>query len=126
MKKYLFLSLIFISQSLFSEEQKVLWVSQGNNSEHTFSITLSKNENGYIGTYCAIGMAGRRTDCSPNSAVPFSTTLSGETFEFQTNYSRVLGAASITLIGEELYWEMIKSPNGEHYAPKEAVLKRHQ
>ncbi|WP_419812801.1 hypothetical protein [Bacterioplanoides sp.] len=126
MKKCLLLSLIFISQSLFSQEQKALWVWQGNTSEHTFSITLSKSENGYSGTYCAIGMAGRRTDCSANSAETFSTALSGEIFEFKTNYSRALGTASITLIGEELHWEIIKAPNGEHYAPKEALLKRHQ
>ena len=126
MNKYILLALMLLSHFSHAGEDDSLWVWQSNNDERTFSIILTKSADGYNGTYCAVAMSGRRVDCSPKSATPFITRINGEVFKFKTNYSSVFGEASLTLTGEELHWEILVPPRGEHYAPKRAVLKRHQ
>lgn len=119
----LFVFAIFEAQSETMSEH---WVWLENSKDNTFSIKLKKAEQGYTGTYCAVGMAGSRIDCSPKHAIEFSTTLDGKAFSFTTNYSRAEGTAKLTLQGDTLVWQIVSSPRGEHYAPRSATLKPYE
>ncbi len=83
------------------------------------------DSNTYSATYCAVAMSGSRIDCSPNQENVFKFVLN-EPFTFKTHYSGNLGTAKISLSNGKLIWEIIKKPNGEHYAPANAMLSKQQ
>jgi hypothetical protein len=122
----IFISLIILAISLqsYADDFSGLWVWDENNGKHTFSIRTEKEGERLVGSYCAVGMSGSRIDCSPNSSKKFPINFNGSDFEFTTNYSGKVGVAKITLIKEKLHWVIVKQPNGEHYAPKKAILSK--
>jgi len=128
MKKYLLLLLLLTSNSIFAEGSVKgdLWIWEENSKAHTFSIRLLKVDNGYSGTYCAVGASGNRMDCSPQKyAKWFNFTEDNPSFTFITNRDRKKGKAKLTKQNNKWVWELIEPPKGEHYAPKKAVLKKY-
>ena len=127
MRNILLALTLLLSTNSYGNNQSELWVWKNNSNKHTFSINLSESNTGFVGTYCAIGMSGRRTDCSYKSNKnEFYFSLENNEFEFRTNYSNTTGIAKITIEGNHLKWRIIKKPKGEHYAPQEATLIRHK
>ena len=81
--------------------------------------------NAYLATYCAVARSGLKIDCSPNQENSFKFLLN-EPFTFKTHYSGKPGTAKISLQNGKLIWQIIKEPNGEHYAPANAILSKQQ
>lgn len=125
--KYLLAGIILFSPFLnvYAESLEGLWLWENNSNKHTFSVNITKSDNTYMGTYCAVGMSGNRTDCSPKHAKSFPVVADGSVFTFTTNYSKTVGKAKIQLLGKSLFWEIVSQPSGEHYAPISAELNKY-
>ena len=113
------------NQSFASDsENSELWVWDNNSPKHTFSVRIHKEIGRYIGSYCAVGMSGRRIDCSPKSTKKFTFSKGRPEFTFVTNYSGAKGRAKLTEDNGMWVWKIIEQPNGEHYAPNHAYLSK--
>ena len=108
------------------------WVWEENSKEATFSVTIMKEGNAYIGRYCAVALSGNRIDCNdegfPESNYPsfIIKNLPGNEFtvNFKTYYSESTGKVKIRIEGEKMYWEVVEKPKGQYFCPDVAVLKR--
>jgi len=69
-------------------------------------------------------MSGNRIDCSPEEAKHFNFQTNNKPFKFTTNYSNAVGVAKLKENNNQLNWEIIEEPSGEHYAPIKANLKK--
>lgn len=123
-KTIILLQIIFILSCTFSfaEDLSGLWLWEENSNNQTFSIKLTKNKQGYSGTYCAIGMSGSKIDCSPKNEISFKVEKLNKPFKYKANYSDTGGVAKLIAMNNGIVWEMIEEPKGEHYAPKTAKL----
>lgn len=95
----------------------------------SLDLTLKQEGTKITGYHSAIGQRGAKVDeVPPDAAEP---SLQGEikgtvaTVQFRTGYpdSTGHGAATLTLRGGYLNWQIVKS-EGEHYLPKSARLSR--
>jgi len=125
-KKILIIMLLYsICANVYADSLLGLWIWDKNSKKHSFSITIKKSGNSYIGTYCAIGMSGNRIDCSTKYPKSFPFTTDESIFTFTTNYSNTKGIGRIQLVDNNLLWEVLSQPSGEHYAPKIAKLNKY-
>jgi hypothetical protein len=103
------------------------WHWEKNDEEGTFSVTIQKEGNTYIGKYCAVALSGNRIDCDYNDPPAFVLKdLPGNEFtvNFKTYYGQGTGKVKIRIEGEKMYWEVVEKPEGQYFCPNVAVLKR--
>ncbi|MCJ7546483.1 MAG: hypothetical protein MUP30_06610 [Deltaproteobacteria bacterium] len=103
------------------------WVWVEDSEEANFSVTIKKEGNAYIGSYCAVALSGNRIDCDDNDPPAFVIKdLPGNEFtvNFKTYYGQGTGKVKIRIEGEKMYWEVVEKPKGQYFCPNVAVLKR--
>jgi biopolymer transport protein ExbD len=101
------------------------WVWKTNSA--TFSVTIKKEGNAYIGKYCAVAFSGAKIDCDYYDPPAFKIeNVQGNEFivNFMTYFSRTTGKVKIRVEGDIMYWKIVEEPKGEYYCPNVAVLKR--
>lgn len=104
------------------------WVWEKNDDRREFSIEIYKNDTLLYGKHCYILNSGDKMDCSvTDEDISFRTEYTNTStiiVEINSFYLGEKGRAEIKLIGENLYWKLLKEPKGEYYLPMEAILHR--
>jgi hypothetical protein len=131
---YLFILLFFNSckkinaqENTFSENRSELlgmW-EKNESSDNTFSINFGKIKGDSIfGQYCAVAREGKKIDCDTSKMFNIKGIIKDNIIEvvFNSFFDAKNGKAKIIITGNSLKWKIIKSPEGECYAPKESVL----
>ena len=102
------------------------WNSEKDNANQTFSVNITKSDNLYTGSYCAIAEAGNKIDCGVEGDAPsftFSNVKRNQVIvDFVTYYGTEKGKVKLKFQANKLSWEIIKEPEGMYYCPKNAVL----
>lgn len=86
-----------------------------------FSIELKFEDNDKVnGELCSIIQYGNKIDCP----ILFSSTLIDNKIKvhFDSTFGGINGLAVITIQGNNLSWDLINAPEGEHYLVKKALL----
>jgi hypothetical protein len=96
-------------------------------SAASFTLELTQTGNHIEGYHTAIAHRGNRIDAIlPKEGEPSITgdVVSGVAHvHFRSGYSDATGEATLTLNGNKLEWEIIRS-SGAHYLPKSCILRR--
>jgi hypothetical protein len=104
------------------------WVWEKNSKEAKFSVFILKDNNSYIGNYCAVALSGAKIDCNVYDDFPSFKIEKAQGNEFivvfKTYFSEVTGKVKIRIEGNKMYWQVVEQPKGEYYCPDVAVLKR--
>ena len=101
------------------------WVWEKDSMEHTFNVTIKKENDYYTGSYCAIAQSGEKIDCGLEGEPSFKIeNLNTNEFivVFKTYFSETIGKVKLRFENNKLYWEIIEEPEGEYYCPNIAVL----
>ena len=102
------------------------WVWEKNDDRKDFSINIKIKGDDIMGKYCSIAQSGNRVDCAEGNNYNFeikNVTQNHFTTNFKTNYSMSEGSVKLTLeSSKKIIWKIVKSPKGEYYCPKYAVL----
>jgi hypothetical protein len=106
------------------------WCWDDNSRNSTFSITINKKNDIYIGDYFAVAYGGDKID-EGEKAFDFKTCPKNQvkTKLKTTMYSRPgkykgPGIVELTFINNKLQWRVIEEPEEEFYAPENAILHR--
>ncbi|WP_314418876.1 hypothetical protein [Pseudescherichia vulneris] len=100
----------------------------GENKELSMlDLSLNQKDNRLTGTYCYIAQAGNRIDCPPDNEINIHGIVRNGKAEvvFSSSFGGKSGHARLELNGEQMKWQLIKSPvHGDYYAPLNYVLTR--
>jgi hypothetical protein len=103
------------------------WRWEKNSKRATFSVTITKKGNSYIGNYCAVALSGA-IDCNVYddfSSFKIENAQGNEfTVVFKAYFSEASGKVKIRIEGDKMYWQVVEKPKGKYYCPDVAVLKR--
>jgi tetratricopeptide (TPR) repeat protein len=101
------------------------WEWEGNNDRSMFTITIELKNDFYFGKYCAVMYSGNKIDCDIDEySFKFKSFKEEVTFDYICNFSGENGKAKISNLGDKIKWEILDLPDGECYAPKNAILTR--
>ena len=131
--EYLFLTVFFLSctSDIHSQSDTCSlcgnWKWEKNNDLTYFTLKIKLKKGILFGRHCYVLNKGDKVDCA---SMPPDTTFSINKYDFSNTlkvkvksiFSEDYGEASITLVGEKLYWELLKKPTGEYYFPDKATL----
>jgi len=120
-----------ISQSGFNYEHGFdgYWEWEKNNDNQDFSIDIKIINNKLFLSYCCVMQEGQKIDCPDNDGNQYSLTVlqPDEGFfqsSFKSYYNELLGEVKISLVGEKLIWEIIKTPGSNFFCPNKATFKK--
>jgi hypothetical protein len=127
---YMFIA-FFYSVNAFADSFSGAWDWNVAPSTSTFSIKLKQQGGGLRGQYCAVAQNGNKIDCddeeNPNIEGNVDATGQSATVRFSSFFGAKSGKAQVTMRDGHLVWHVIRKPiGGEFYAPKNAVLDRHE
>ena len=126
---YLFIA-FFFSGYTFAQPFTGEWDWNSAPSTRTFSIKLKQKGNRLYGQYCAVAQNGNKIDCDDEEDINIvgyiDNTGKSSIVKFSSFFDAKNGKAKISINGENLFWRIIKNPEGgEFYAPKDAILVPH-
>jgi len=134
MKNIWILAVLLLCFACSQQENSITgeWVWGKNSKEATFSVTIQKEGNSYVGRYCAVALSGAKIDCNVEDIPVLNfpsfkiENVQGNEFvaDFKTYFSEATGKVKIRIKGNIMYWEIIEEPKGEYYCPNVAILKR--
>jgi hypothetical protein len=92
----------------------------------TFELDIDVHENEVSGRYCYVTQFGNKIDCEPNDPPNIYGSI-GSDGTLQISFNSFSGAsggvATISRVGDELQWKVVKNPVGEgFYGPEQAEL----
>lgn len=104
------------------------WESKNDSNTNTYSIDFFLRNDGQLeGQYCAVARGGNKIDCSPKVErnVNF-LRQEGENIivSFESFFGAKNGVARIKKKQNELFWEVVKKPQGEFYSPLKTILTK--
>lgn len=132
MKNIWILALVLLCFACSQQKNSITghWVWEKNSKEAKFSVIITKEDNSYIGSYCAVTLSGAKIDCDVYGDFPSFKieNVQGNEFvvDFKTYFSEATGKVKIRIEGDTMYWEVIEEPKGEYYCPNVAILKRYK
>ncbi|WP_250253334.1 hypothetical protein [Chryseobacterium sp. Marseille-Q3244] len=103
------------------------WRSEDKSQEFTIKIQRITKDS-LFAQYCAVYNNGQKLDCdfeqNTNIKAIFNKDKNAYVGEFHSFFNSGKGTCLIKIIDKNLNWEIIKTPDGEYYAPTKCILRK--
>lgn len=121
----------YAKNSFSGEWRYVDYIGTSRKPSFSFDIKLTQSADGKIqGSYCLINQSENRIDCDADNEVTNITgrgALDGSSTEvhFYSFFGGKDGVAKLSMVGNDLIWQVTKNPNGDFfYGPYKVELKK--